>query len=336
MTDDPLFIIGTERSGSNLLRLVLNAHSRVDIPHPPHILRYFAPLEPGYGDLSDDAAFARLVDDVLALLDTHIHPWEHPIDRARVLAEARPRDAFGVMVALYEQHREWAGKPRWGCKSTFMIAHVDRVLARYPRAGLIWLVRDPRDVAASSQSSVFNPFHPLLTAELWREQQRQGLALQQRLGDRVCRLRYEDLLAEPEATVRALCAHLEEDFEPGMLRFNETDAARRIAGLSESWRNAGSPILQGNTGTWRQRLSEEQVREVEAVAGDLMEGFGYTPEHPDAVGWSPGLLRRARVEAEARAQQVRVELRSIRKDRNHFKRWRRAVLMAGIQRRARR
>jgi len=40
MTADPLFILGTERSGSNLLRLICNAHSRITIPHPPHILRY--------------------------------------------------------------------------------------------------------------------------------------------------------------------------------------------------------------------------------------------------------------------------------------------------------
>ena len=46
---DPLYIIGTERSGSNLLRVILNAHADIDVPHPPHILKYLHALAPGYG-----------------------------------------------------------------------------------------------------------------------------------------------------------------------------------------------------------------------------------------------------------------------------------------------
>ena len=71
----PLFIVGTERSGSNLLRVILNSHPNIVIPHPPHIMRYFAPLEARYGDLSDPRNFRRLVDDVLTLVKAHIHPW---------------------------------------------------------------------------------------------------------------------------------------------------------------------------------------------------------------------------------------------------------------------
>ena len=89
VTESPLFIIGTERSGSNLLRLILNTHSRIAIPHPPHVVRYFAPLEAAYGDLSrSKEAFTALVDDILAFVRMHIYPWDIPLDRARVLREA--------------------------------------------------------------------------------------------------------------------------------------------------------------------------------------------------------------------------------------------------------
>ena len=75
MPSDPLFIIGTERSGSNLLRVILNSHPNIVIPHPPHIMRYFGPLEARYGDLSRHRNLRRLVDDVLRLVKAHIHPW---------------------------------------------------------------------------------------------------------------------------------------------------------------------------------------------------------------------------------------------------------------------
>ena len=68
---DPLYIIGTERSGSNLLRVMLNAHSGIVLPHPPHILRYFSPLEKAYGDFEESENLSRLVSDVLRLIVGH-------------------------------------------------------------------------------------------------------------------------------------------------------------------------------------------------------------------------------------------------------------------------
>ena len=78
--------MGTERSGSNLLRLILNAHSRIAVPHPPHVLRYFAPLEAGYGDLSRRGNRARLVDDVLPAEDLRQGVFTFPQPLPKLLA----------------------------------------------------------------------------------------------------------------------------------------------------------------------------------------------------------------------------------------------------------
>ena len=51
MTQKVIQFIGTQRSGSNLLRLMLNQHQGISAPHPPHILRTFMPLLSQYGDL---------------------------------------------------------------------------------------------------------------------------------------------------------------------------------------------------------------------------------------------------------------------------------------------
>ena len=63
----PIFMIGTQRSGSNLLRLMLNQLPELAAPHPPHILQRMTPLLSEYGDLSRPKAFAELVDDVVVL-----------------------------------------------------------------------------------------------------------------------------------------------------------------------------------------------------------------------------------------------------------------------------
>ncbi len=327
MSDAPIYIIGTERSGSNLLRLVLNAHSRIAVPHPLHMMRYFAPTEPARGDLQRPAAFERLVDEVLLLKRIHIHPWQAPIDRQRILDDAKPRDAMGILGALYEQVCSAEGKARWGCKSTFMVHYVDRALSRDPAARFVLLVRDPRDVAASSRRSVFSPFHPWLTARLWAEQQDIGLALVDEHGpDVVHLLRYEDLLDRPESSVRQLCDFLDEDFEPGMLRFHEGREAKTSATLSESWQNTAKPVLSNNAGKYRRHLSEDEVGMVEAACGPLMARLGYPRDLPDAR-FEPGTRQRLRIKLQDLRWRTAIELRSLQRDRNHWRRWTRDATM---------
>ena len=327
MSDAPIYIIGTERSGSNLLRLVLNAHSRIAVPHPLHMMRYFAPTEPARGDLGVPAHLARLVDEVLLLKRVHIHPWTTPIDRQRILDEAQPRDTMGVMGAMYEQVREAEGKARWGCKSTFMVHYVDRALARDPQARFVLLVRDPRDVAASSRRSVFSPFHPWLTALLWVEQQELGLALREELGPvQVLLLRYEDLLDQPEASVRQLCEFLDERFEPDMLRFHEGREAQTSAGLSESWQNTGRPVMSNNAGKYREHLDEREVGMVEAACGALMDRLGYPRDQRDST-FEPSSPERLQIRLQDLRWRASIELRSLRRDRNHWRRWTRDATM---------
>ena len=60
----PVFMLGTQRSGSNLLRLMINQLKQVASPHPPHILERMTPLLSYYGDLNIESHFNQLIDDV--------------------------------------------------------------------------------------------------------------------------------------------------------------------------------------------------------------------------------------------------------------------------------
>jgi hypothetical protein len=323
--ETPFFLIGTERSGSNLLRLILTSHSRLAVPHPPHLVRYFRPLEPRYGDLRDDHAFRRLVGDVRALVDTHIYPWDVSLDWERIAHEAAPRDSFGIQFALYAQYAAAKGKVRWGCKSTFHVAEVPALRERLPGARFLWLFRDPRDVAASARKSVFSATHPVSSAELWRDQQAQAFAAEQ-TGSDVLRVRYEDLIREPEAEVRRICAFLGEDFEPAMLRYHETDEARRSGELAESWKRTAEPIARDNRGKYRKVLTDEEVRWIEGICAEGMAELAYAPEHPPVPPRFDD-AERARFRRQEKAEELRIELRSLVKDRNVLRRWRRAWLL---------
>ena len=327
----PIFIIGTERSGSNLLRLILNAHSQIAVPHPPHIMAYFGPLEKYYGDLRADRNWSRLVSDVVTHVHRHIYPWPNPLEPGSLTSIQPPRDLFDLYAAIYEQHRAAAGKARWGCKSTFMIHYTDRILARYPRARLVWLVRDPRDVAVSSRQSVFNPYHPYYTARLWNSQQVLGLSLEARLSpDNLLRVYYEDLITDPEETVSNICAFVGVDFEPAMLRFFETPEAKTSSKLARDWRNTGGPILKENASRFRNHLSGRDIATIEREAAPTMKKLGYEPVAPSGPG-SARLPQRCGYRLANEFYRVSTEYQSLRENRNHWRRWGRAMRIAALQ-----
>jgi hypothetical protein len=327
-SDSPVFIIGSERSGSNLLRLVLNAHSRITVPHPPHFMRYLAPIGESYGDLTVVSNRRALTRDALMLLRRHLHPWPHPINEHRVVAEASPT-VFGVIAAIYEQYRIAEVKARWGCKSTFMVEYVRDVLVEYPTARFIWLVRDPRDVASSAKRSVFGYCDPFLMARLWEIQQQKGFDALQRWGPQVVHLlRYEDLVTQPEREVSRICDFLAEQIEPAMLEHHRSKAARQTAGLSESWRNAAKPIFATRIGAHESGLTRRERLLVDKATAEMKRQLGYSDNTHDNQIPEP-----LAVELLVRSVVLRslVECRSILRDANYFRRMARDLTVRWLQ-----
>ncbi|WP_328685871.1 sulfotransferase family protein [Streptomyces sp. NBC_00343] len=328
--DGPILIIGTERSGSNLLRLILNAHSRITVPHPPHFMRFLTPVAGSYGDLSDPAGRARAVGDALGLLRRHIHPWQHPVASDRVLAAATAAPGlFGIVAAIYEEQRIATGKARWGCKSTFMVDHVAEVLAVHPDARFVWLVRDPCDVASSAKHAVFGPSHPYRMAQLWRAQQERAQAALEDYGSEVVHLlRYEDLVSRTPEEVGQLCAFLGERPEPAMFEHHKSADARRTARLAKAWQQAGRPVATDRIGTGRQGLTHSERLLVDKVTGPMKRSLGYAVDPAARTEPDPSPLA---VTVRSAWLRARIEWNSLREDANHHARVRRDVYVRWLR-----
>jgi hypothetical protein len=334
---DPLFIIGTERSGSNLLRLMLNEHPSIAIPHPPHILKELGPLEPRYGDLSDDRNFRRLVEDTVRLVELHFSPWGLRVDPEAAFREAPARSVYGVQAALYDQYRRAKGKDRWGCKSTFVVHYADRVRRVHPGARFIHLVRDGRDVAVSARRSVFNHFHPHYVARLWAEQQRLAAALAKSLPAEAMRtVRYEDLLEDPAKALREVCGFLGEDYSDALLNYHQSGHARELASASRSWENCDKPVLKANRARYKSALSAEEVFIFEREAAEELLRFGYVPENDpaalrEAARRGPSAPARFGYWLSETVQSLRMTAVSLVCDRNAWKRLRKSAFVAKLR-----
>jgi hypothetical protein len=143
------------------------------------------------------------------------------------------------------------------------------------------MVRDGRDVAVSAKTSIFNHFHVYYSAQRWQREQRLGLNWLTALpSEQILLLKYEELIADPAATTRSLCAFLGEYFEEGMLEYHRSSEAKKSGELSISWENTSKPVMKGNAQKFRRFLTDEEILLFEALACNELSELGYPLTHP--------------------------------------------------------
>ena len=272
-----IFMIGTQRSGSNLFRLMLNQLAEIAAPHPPHILIRLMPLVAGYGDLEDPERFALLVDDACRLVETNPVEWEGVnLDRKQIAARCDRHDLYAVMAAIYDTLRDTWGKSSWCCKSLGNVKYVSELADRFPDAKFIYLYRDGRDVALSFTKAIEGEKHYSNIAKVWDADQQLALRLRDRLGaDRVLSISYEDLTGDENGTMRKVCDFLGATFTDDTMNFHQTDEARKAAGASNLWENVTKPVMKDNSRKFLTQTSKEDLEIFESVAGRSLDELGY-------------------------------------------------------------
>ena len=269
--------IGTQRSGSNLLRVMLNQLPELSAPHPPHVLKTFMPLLPRYGALDRRANLAQLAADVCAWVNANPVSWEpYRAVPETVLSESVLPGLLGIFVAISEGKARSDGAQVWCCKSMETVAYMDRLEACGLHPVYIHLFRDGRDVALSFMKAVVGPKHAYALARKWDEEQRLALEWKSKLPqERFVSMRYEDLIREPEQELRRLCAAIGLPFRSAMLDYFESGESRRTAHAGKMWENLEKPVMASNTGKFRSGLSDRQLEVFEQVAGRTLAALGY-------------------------------------------------------------
>jgi hypothetical protein len=273
----PILMIGTRRSGSNLLRLMLNQLPGIAAPHPPHIMMRMMPLAAKYGDLKQEQNFALLVNDVCRLVELNPVPWEGVrFDRTEVAARCRNRSVVALFGAVYDTYAKARGARTWVCKSLENLMYLSEIERCFPSAQYIHLYRDGRDVAVSFRKVIVGEKHFYHIAKAWAESQR--LALRHRAmipPKRFASVSYEELTSKPEDTLPRLCNFLGVPYQESILEFYKSEDAKRTAKSSVVWSNVVKPVMSGNTGKFLREASEEDIRIFESVAGDMLDALGY-------------------------------------------------------------
>ncbi len=273
----PIFMIGTQRSGSNLLRLMLNQLPEIAAPHPPHILQRIMPLVPAYRDLNLDENFTELVDDVCRLVELNPVPWEGVVlDRQDIVRRCRMRSLMAIQGAVYDVCAEAKGAATWCCKSLANINYAEQIEEHFRTPNYIYLYRDGRDVAVSFLKAVVGEKHVYHIAKEWAATQALALRLRDTIHPaRFLSVSYEMLTSEPEGTARTICAFLGLPYRTSILDYHRTGEAHRAATSSELWANVTSPVMADNSRKFLRETSERDIRIFESVAGPVLDALGY-------------------------------------------------------------
>ncbi|NCG17762.1 MAG: cyclic nucleotide-binding domain-containing protein [Rhodobacterales bacterium] len=272
-----IFIIGEQRSGSNLLRLMLS-QAGVAAPHPPHILKRMLPLEASYGDLSLKPNWEHLVDDVCRLVDRNPVAWSEvcPLDRAQVAAGCRHRTCIAIFESIMDLYASSRGLDTWACKSMQYSEYVNEIEDHFSGALYLYLHRDVRDVTLSFSRAVVGEKHPYFISKRWASLQQAAMKVREVVGsDRFFPVCYEELITNPEPLLRSLCEFMGMAFKPEMMEFHRSTEARTASGRSQLWENVDRPLMRNNSRKFLLGLSQAEIQICESVAGPELDALGY-------------------------------------------------------------
>jgi hypothetical protein len=277
--------VGTQRSGTNLLRVMLNQHPEISAPHPPHILQILMPMMKMYGDLSPStqlgmtSGFEKLVDDVCTLVEKNPVSWSIEFDRKSIAAKCENRSLPQVMKAIYEAKAETKNATWWCCKSMASIHYANEIEAAGIHPIYLFMYRDGRDVACSFRKAVVGEKHIYNLAKQWSTEQELSLELAHRLGkNRVISICYEEFISDTERTLRRICNALKVEYIPAMLEYADADESKITASSGQMWSNLTQPLMRNNSKKYLTELSQEDLVMFESVAGDTLDKLGYKRE----------------------------------------------------------
>jgi hypothetical protein len=279
-------VVGVGRSGTTLLRLMLDAHPDLCMPGETGFLLPVVNAERA-GEEIDAARFVQLV--------TSFPTWpDLATDEAEFSEAVHRLDPFSVTGGAREFYRRYAtarGKSRWGDKTPGYGQFVPELLGVLPEAHFVHLVRDGRDVALSLRATWFSPTQD--AAELARHWAGQVRATRQQAAGRDCytEIRFEDLLAEPAEALRRICTAIDLDYDPAMLTYHR-QAARRLSEMRDRVLPDGVTVItqqrrldnhgftsmppdRARAGRWRSEMSIAEKDAFAAEAGDLLTDLGY-------------------------------------------------------------
>ncbi len=279
------FVVGMNRSGTTLLRMMLDAHPELTIPPETH----FVP------DLIDACnAAGATPQSALAAMKAHREWNDFDFSDEEALGWLAAIDGLDAGEAVRSFYRAYAarqGKPRWGEKTPRYVGQMRKIERALPEARFVHVIRDGRDVALSVLDRTVRDIDAAHVGGRWKKK----IEKARRMGPKLAyytEVRYEDLIADTEPVLRRVCEFIELPWDDAMLSYHERSADRlgemaralpaegRAQDLTVERRMATHAMTTKPPDTdrisrWKRQMPEADRQAFEAIAGDMLADLGY-------------------------------------------------------------
>lgn len=276
----PFFIVGSGRCGSTLLRRILQGSPQVHIPPETYVLR--AVIDRFLRNR--DRSWSDLVHLTLSRFEFHPNFDVFGISLRQLAnriihSPSDQRTLAFILDSLYRHHGKALGEvfERWGDKTPLNVYCLGRILAVFPEAQFINVIRDGVDVVCSMLRKSGNQQDLAHAALRWKT----SISAARKFALRhpgVChQVRYEDLVKYPHRTTERVCEFLGITFHASMIEsLNHGELLRDLSTYAHH-ANVSKPIVTDSIGKGRRELTREQRIELQRAIGRELAQLAYNP-----------------------------------------------------------
>lgn len=237
----PVFLIGTQRSGTTLLTRMMSAHSEIFIKNEVPMLQVFKP--------------GATREEIEAAIDENV----------------KFRHGKSIKDLL-----ESEGKSVWGLKDPQLTEHLDALKLFLPEARFVIIVRDARAVVRSYIENAWGLGTNAYTGALrWDREVKQQLAFLKELPDTAMLLKYEDLVLKQRESLEKICSFIDVPFDEAMMNYANEKAFVAVNRQSVNTFKAPDPSIVTK---WKQKLTPHEIKTINMVCHETLSEFGYEVE----------------------------------------------------------
>jgi len=269
------FLLGVQRSGTTLLRLLLDSHYLIAIPFESFILVDFAKKISGtYNQLKTIRDRQMLLEDLLSAKG--INRWSPKVELKEIDVEKCGTYA-DTIDQIFSTYAKKCGKAVWGDKTPTYTLDIHVLSNLFPDAKFIHLIRDGRDVAPSLVRQPWGPDSFIQALNYWKEVVTWSRKMGRMLPDyRYREIHFEDLITNPKSILQQLTNFLELPFDEGMLERYQENLEAKIPLQSRAFHESLTrPIDRDLVFKWQKAIRPVNQAISYQIAGDLIEELGY-------------------------------------------------------------
>lgn len=283
MSMQKIFLFCTERSGSNLLTKLMNAHSQICGPSTKHLLNPSFRNLHRYEPLNEKKNWNEFLDDILNLYNIDFSSWNSSLTKDELLRSIDCGSVAELFHYIFDKEAKSVNKKICFIKEIKLYEIVPHINLFMPDAKFVYMVRDPRDMALSWKKSLIHKGGIVEASRQWKIDQQQYLKFYhlENKKERIKLLRYEDLLSNPKGELSEIFSFLNLNYEPVQESFYKDLKTQENSKKNNAWTNLSKGLLHGNKAKYKTELSVDEIAIIEHICHDEMRFFNYRLENTE-------------------------------------------------------